>query len=79
MPTRLEVFADISCPFTHVGLKRVVHELAASDGQVDIVVRAWPLEWVNGAPLEAPAVSAKIAALKKQLATNVFANFSEDT
>ena len=61
MPTRLEVFADISCPFTHVGLKRfthvglkrVVHELAASDGQIDIVVRAWPLEWVNGAPLEA--------------------------
>ena len=79
MPARLEVFADISCPFTHVGLKRVVHELAASDGQVDIVVRAWPLEWVNGAPLEAPAVSAKIAALKKQLATDVFANFSEDT
>ena len=79
MPTRLEVFADITCPFTHVGLKRVVHELADSDGQVEIVVRAWPLEWVNGAPLEAPAVSAKIAALKQQLATDFFADFNEAT
>jgi len=77
MATRLEVFADITCPFTHIGLKRVVRELVELD-QFEIVVRAWPLEWVNGAPLEAAAVKAKIAALHDQLGTNDFSNFRED-
>ena len=78
MATRLEVFADITCPFTHVGLKRVVQELGEFDGQIEIVVRAWPLEWVNGAPLEALAVKDKIAALHDQLGTNDFSNFRVD-
>ena len=78
MATRLEVFADITCPFTHVGLKRVVQQLADLDDQVEILVRAWPLEWVNGAPLEAAAVEAKIAALHDQLGTNDFSDFRVD-
>jgi predicted DsbA family dithiol-disulfide isomerase len=77
MVTRLDVFADITCPFTHVGLRRVVEELRMIDAEVevDVVVRAWPLEWVNGAPLEADAVEAKIAALREQLGTTDFAGF----
>lgn len=78
MVTRLEVFADISCPFTHVGLRRVVSELEDLDGDVEIVVRAWPLEWVNDVPLDADAVEHKIAVLREQLGTRDFAGFSTD-
>lgn len=76
--TRLEIFADITCPFTHVGLRRVVHELAELDGAVELVIRAWPLEWVNGAPLDAAAVYTKIGALHDQLGTADFTDFRED-
>ncbi len=31
-PTRIEVFADISCPFTHVGLKKVTALFDELDG-----------------------------------------------
>jgi predicted DsbA family dithiol-disulfide isomerase len=78
MGIRLEVFADITCPFTHVGLKKVIEELTDLGGDVEIVIRAWPLEWVNGAPLEAEAVEAKIAALRDQLGTDDFSNFGGD-
>ena len=46
----IEVFADVLCPFTHVGL-RAVAEQRARAGRDDVVirVRAWPLELVNGA------------------------------
>jgi len=78
MPT-IEVFADITCPFTHVGLKKVVDELHPNDGNVEVVVRAWPLEWVNEAPLEAAAVETKVHALREQLGADAFAGFRADT
>lgn len=78
MVTRLEVFADITCPFTHAGLKKVVAELADVDGGVEVIVRSWPLEWVNGTPLEAGPVKAKITALHDQLGTGDFEGFRED-
>ena len=79
MSQRVEVFADITCPFTHAGLKRVVSQLAPLDGKTQIVVRAWPLEWVNGAPLEAGPVAAKIKALEKQLNVDDFNGFRAET
>jgi hypothetical protein len=45
----VEVFADVSCPFAHVGLRRLVEQrdkLARDD--IVLRVRAWPLELVNG-------------------------------
>ncbi len=75
MVTRLEVFADITCPFTHVGLRKVVAEL---DAGVEVVVRSWPLEWINSAPLDAAAVETKISALHEQLGTDDFAGFRPD-
>ncbi len=78
MVTRLEVFADITCPFTHAGLRKVVSELAEVGGGVEVVVRAWPLEWVNGVPLEAGPVRAKITALHDQLGTGDFEGFREE-
>ena len=47
----VEVYADITCPFAHVGLKRVVQHVSEMSEPAEVVVWAWPLEWVNGAPL----------------------------
>src|SRR5206468_3084962 len=52
MTAVIEVFADVRCPFTHVGLTRFVarrHELGRREPRLR--VRAWPLELVNGEPL----------------------------
>ena len=76
--TRLDVYADVTCPFTHVGLKRVLDELGHLDEHIDIVVRAWPLEWVNGSPLEVDAVEEKIRALRDQLGIELFTGFRKD-
>jgi predicted DsbA family dithiol-disulfide isomerase len=74
----VEVYADITCPFAHVGLKRVtqhVHEMAEP---VDVIVRAWPLEWVNGSPLAVEAVLVKGAALTDQLGVDDFSGLRSD-
>jgi len=68
----IEVFADITCPFTHVGLKRVLEHVEAMDQPASVWVRAWPLEWVNGAGLECGAVLEKAAILTEQLGVNDF-------
>ena len=75
----IEVFADINCPFTHVGLKVVAGEINASDTPVELRVRAWPLEWVNGAPLDVDDVARKVAALSSQLGIADFDGFRPDT
>jgi hypothetical protein len=66
---RIEVFADITCPFTHVGLRRVV-DVAAD--RVVVVVRAWPLEWVNGEVMAGSAVQEKADVLCGQLGVELF-------
>ncbi|MFZ4518319.1 MAG: disulfide bond formation protein DsbA, partial [Microthrixaceae bacterium] len=73
MPT-IEVFADVSCPFAHVGLRRVVQERDRR-GRTDVVlrVRAWPLEVVNGEALDGPHVAEKVDALRAQVAPDLFA------
>src|SRR5271165_5534381 len=75
----IEVFADIWCPFAHVGLK-AIEEQRARSGRSDmaIEVRAWPLELVNGAPLD-PAVTKEHADdLRNQVAPDLFRNFEID-
>ena len=78
MNTTVEVFADITCPFTHVGLKRVTEHVADLDPAVDVVVRAWPLEWVNGSALDVGPVQVKAAALSEQLGVDDFAGLRPD-
>ena len=65
----VEVFADVACPFTHVGLRRLVARRAAL-GRDDVVlrVRAWPLELVNGRPLAADAVAEEVVELTASVA-----------
>ena len=79
MTEHVEVFADITCPFTHVGLIRVADHLGALAHPVGLRVRAWPLEWVNGSPLAADAVAVKAAALTDELQVEDFAGFRKDT
>lgn len=71
----IEVYADISCPFTHVGLRRLVAARAARRSDTRIRVRAWPLEWVNGRQLAPDLVAAEIAALRSEVAPELFAGF----
>ena len=78
MSRTVEVFADICCPFTHVGLRLLTAHLGDGRSDVDLVVRAWPLEWVNGVPLEAEATAAKIVALRQHVAPDLFTGFRVD-
>lgn len=76
----LEVFADVSCPFAHAGLRRFVDERAAR-GLSDpvLAVRAWPLEVVNGKPMTGESLVGKIASLREQVTPGRFAEFDPST
>ncbi len=72
----IEVFADVSCPYAHVGLRRLVEERSRL-GHHDLVVRAraWPLELVNGEPLDPQHVADGVTALRSTVAPDLFAAF----
>jgi predicted DsbA family dithiol-disulfide isomerase len=75
----LEVFADVSCPFTHVGLRRIVAERTRRRRPGPrLRVRAWPLELVNGEPLTGAALEPKVAALRRSVAPELFAGFAPE-
>jgi predicted DsbA family dithiol-disulfide isomerase len=75
VPT-IEVFADVWCPFTHVGLRRLFARRAEADRpDVPIRVRSWPLEVVNGVPLAADLVAEEVEALRRQVAPDLFVGF----
>lgn len=76
--TRVEVFADILCPFTHVGLRRLVAARADRCASTSIVIRAWPLEWINGAPIDAQRAARGIEALERCVAPELFAGFNPE-
>jgi predicted DsbA family dithiol-disulfide isomerase len=73
--SHIEVFADIVCPFTHVGLRRLRETSRARGSQLSLRVRAWPLELVNGAPLGPDLLAQEIAALRSQVAPDLFTGF----
>lgn len=74
----IEVFADVCCPFTHVGLRRIVAARRDRGAErVRLVCRAWPLEWVNGAPLDPSHVAREVTALREQVAPGMFHGFAE--
>jgi len=75
----VEVFADITCPFAHVGLQRFVARRAERGSAGPILrVRAWPLELVNGAPLEPGLVARHVEELRTQVAPDLFRAFDPD-
>jgi 2-hydroxychromene-2-carboxylate isomerase len=78
-PGVVEVFADIGCPFTHVGLRRFVAERTRR-GREDVMlwVRAWPLELVNGVAMDPDFIAEEIGELRAQLAGDLFGGFRPD-
>ena len=77
--TVIEVFADITCPFTHAGLRRFVdHRRAVGRPDVALRVRAWPLELVNGVVIDPHHTAEVVDALRRQIAPELFAGFSAD-
>ncbi|HVA73306.1 MAG TPA: hypothetical protein VNF71_01910 [Acidimicrobiales bacterium] len=75
-PTVIEVFADIWCPFTHVGLHALSEQLGAEDRRdVRIWVRSWPLEWVNGKPMDADHAVRHSVELREQATPYLFEEF----
>lgn len=77
-PTTIEVFADVGCPFAHVGIERFValrHRLGRDD--VVLWVRSWPLEIVNGHPLDAHFIAEEVDEIREQVAPDLFAGFAE--
>ena len=77
--TVIDVYADICCPFAHVGLKFVARRRDLL-GHHDVVMRvhAWPLELVNGAPLDAAISAEHVDHLRTQIAPELFAHFDPD-
>ena len=76
--TVLEVFADIGCPFAYVGLRRLVarrEELGRHD--VQLRVHAWPLELVNGTPLDPAFIAEEVDVLRDTVAPDLFGGFDE--
>lgn len=73
----IEVFADVGCPFTHVGLRRLVERRRERglDDAVVLRVRAWPLELVNGRPLDPPFIADEVDELRIQVAPDLFTGF----
>jgi len=72
------VFADVGCPFAHVGLLRFVrrrHERGRDD--VALRIRAWPLEIVNGRPLDGAFVAEEVADIRAQVTPDLFGGFVE--
>ena len=72
----VEVFADVLCPFTHVGLLRLVERRAELGRDAPVLqVRAWPLELVNGRPLAADAPAEEVVELTASVAPELFVGF----
>ncbi len=76
----LEVFADVLCPFTHVGLRAIIDRRSARGlTEPRLRIRAWPLELINGKPLDPHDIGMEINALRASVRPDLFAGFSVDT
>jgi predicted DsbA family dithiol-disulfide isomerase len=76
----IEVFADIWCPFAHVGLRMIRdYRDTAGASETAIIVRSWPLELVNGAPMDPMKAKNNGDALREQVAPTAFSRINVDT
>ena len=76
---QIEVYADIWCPFAYVGLQRLAIHRDRVHSSTRLRVRPWPLELINGTPMEAEAVDHKVADLRAQVAPDLFVGFDAST
>jgi len=77
-PLIIEVFADVGCPFAHLGLLAIVEECARRHSDVTLRVRSWPLELVNGRPLDAVFIAEEVDEIRPQIPPGRFRNFSSE-
>lgn len=76
----VEVFADVLCPFTHVGLHTLIDRRTERGLDAPhLRLRAWPLELINGKPLDPDHIAAEIVALRESVRPDLFSGFSVDT
>ncbi len=73
--SHIEVYADIMCPFTHVGLRRLADARRSQSLPGGVRVRAWPLELINGVPIAVDMAAREIAALRATVAPDLFVGF----
>ena len=72
----IQVYADVWCPFAHVGLRCVVERRAQLEREdVLLDIRAWPLELVNGTPLDPDTTARHVRDLQAQVAPGQFTHF----
>jgi len=77
--TRIDVYADVVCPFTHVGLTRIAaHRERVGRHDVRLHVHAWPLEVVNGEQVSRELLVEEIAELKRVVAPDLFVGFNPE-
>lgn len=75
----IEVYADVGCPFAHAALRMLVGERAARGRQDPaILVRAWPLELVNGAAIDPAMIDEEVDDIRAQVAPDAFVGFRAD-
>jgi len=76
----IEVFADIWCPFAHVGLRAIAAQrIARGRDDLPMIVRAWPIEFVNGAPMNPDKTEEHIHHLREQVVPDLFIGFNRST
>lgn len=76
----VEVFADVLCPFTHAGLHTLIDRRTARGlTEPRLRIHAWPLELINGKPLDPHHIGAEIVALRDSVRPDLFSGFSEET
>lgn len=79
-PRSIEVFADVWCPFAYVGLRTIASELKRRGrSDVELHVRAWPLERVNDAPMNPAKTEEHIHHLRASVAPDLFRGFNNKT
>ena len=74
----VEVFAELLCPFTHVGLRTLIDRRPLERPEPRLRIRAWPLELINGEPLDPHHVGAEISALRASVRPDLFSGFRAD-
>ena len=75
---KIEIFADVWCPFAHFSLRTVGAFRDRLSPESTILVRAWPLELVNGKPLDPVVTAAHVAELRRDVAPELFTGFDPD-
>ncbi len=72
----LEIYSDVWCPFAYVGIHAALVERHRFDlDDRPILFRAWPLELVNGRPLDPEVTASHVRDLRVQVAPHLFRGF----